>query len=88
MPRPRSVTSLDDPTTLPPTAEPGPTSRLDDAFDDAIAVDDPATITGRGVTRGLLLHALLEELIHGLLPADEAALQARAATLLPRLAPT
>ncbi len=86
--RPSRHAELDHAATLPPAAEPAPTSRLDDAFDDAIAVDDPATITGRGVTRGLLLHALLEELIHGLLPADEAALQARAATLLPRLAPT
>ena len=45
---------------------------------------DPATIACRGVTRGRLLHALLEELIHGLLPADEDVLQARAATLLSR----
>jgi ATP-dependent exoDNAse (exonuclease V) beta subunit len=83
--RPSRHAELDDAATLGASGEPAPIPRVDDPPDEAVAVDDPATIAGRGVTRGLLLHALLEELIHGLLPADEPALQARAATLLTRL---
>ncbi len=85
--RPSRHAELDDDATLTPPAAPGPLPALDDPHDDAVAVDDAATIAGRGVTRGLLLHALLEELVHGLLPADEAALSERARTLLARLSP-
>ena len=84
--RPSRHAELDDATIAP--VAPGPLPALDDPDDDAAHVDDPATIAGRGVTRGLLLHALLEELVHGLLVAEEAELTARAGTLLARLSPT
>jgi len=85
--RPSRHAELDDAASVA-AVEPAPLPALDDLDHDAGAVDDPASIAGRGVTRGLVLHALLEELVHGLLPDDEAALSARAGTLVARLAPS